>query len=43
MQESQLDNAISAIRVRFGSQALTRAGRSCRPRSPGRVALHSIA
>ena len=25
MQESQLDNAISAIRVRFGSQALTRA------------------
>ena len=25
MQDSQLDNAISAIRVRFGSQALTRA------------------
>jgi RecA/RadA recombinase len=26
MQETQLDHAISAIRVRFGSQALTRAG-----------------
>ena len=25
MQETQLDHAISAIRVRFGSQALTRA------------------
>ena len=25
MQDSQLDDAISAIRVRFGSQALTRA------------------
>jgi RecA/RadA recombinase len=32
MQDSQLDNAISAIRVRFGSQALTRAAELPPPR-----------
>src|SRR3979411_2870546 len=34
MQETQLDHAISAIRIRFGSQALTRAA-GMTPPQPG--------